>query len=65
MEKLKTNESQRKAYTKWNKNNPEKRKYIMYKSHAKTFINKLIDNKEDLEQFEQYLKDAKQRINKA
>lgn len=58
----KTSDAQKRASKKWGEKNPEKRKYVMYKSHAKTFFNTLIDNQEDIEVFENYLKGAKERI---
>lgn len=50
----KTSDAQMKAVRNWEKNNPEKVKYIRYKSFAKTFARLWADDEDMKEVFEVY-----------
>ena len=59
MTEKKTSDAQLRAIKRWQEKNPERVRYLRYKSQAKKFICELASN-EDLEEMEGYVNDRKQ-----
>lgn len=55
MTEKKTSEAQIRATRKWEEKNPERRKYIRYRSNARTFVRHWA-TKEDFEELEEIFK---------
>ena len=55
----KTTEAQLRAIKRWKEKNPERVKYLRYKSQAKKFITDFADS-EDLKEIKGYIEDRKQ-----
>ena len=51
MEKRKVSEAQRRATKKWEKENPERKRYLRYRSNARTFVRHWA-TEEDFEELE-------------
>lgn len=55
MENRKTSDAQRRATKKWEEENPERRKYLSYRSSARTFVRHWATD-EDFEELEKIFK---------
>lgn len=51
MEKRKVSEAQRRATKKWEKENPERKRYLRYRANARTFVRHWA-TEEDFEELE-------------
>lgn len=58
---VKTSTAQKKATNRWRKNNPEKTKYINYKSTSRTFIREWA-NEDDLRELESIIKERRNNL---
>ena len=56
MTEKKTSEAQIRATRKWEEKNPERRRYIRYRSNARTFVRHWA-TQEDFEELEEIFKD--------
>ena len=54
MTKGKASEAQRRATKKWEKNNPERKRYLSYRSNARTFVRHWADEEDISELLEIY-----------
>ena len=54
MGKGKASEAQRRATKKWEKNNPERKRYLSYRSSARTFVRHWADDEDVSELLEIY-----------
>lgn len=59
MKEKKTSEAQLRAIKRWKEKNPDRVRYLRYKSQAKKFVCELASEK-DLEEIEGYIEDRKQ-----
>lgn len=55
MEKKKVSEAQKRATKKWEQENPERRRYLRYRSNARTFVRHWA-TEEDFEELEKIFK---------
>lgn len=55
----KTSEAQLRAIKRWKEKNPERVKYLRYKSQAKKFVRE-IASAEDIEEMQDYINERKQ-----
>lgn len=56
MTEKKTSEAQRRATKRWEENNPERKRYLRYRSNARTFVRHWA-TQEDFEELEEIFKD--------
>lgn len=56
MEKKKVSEAQKRATKKWEQENPERRRYLRYRSNARTFVRHWA-TEEDFQELEKIFKD--------
>ena len=59
MTEKKTSEAQLRAIKRWKEKNPDRVRYLRYKSQAKKFVREIASN-EDLKEIEGYIEERKQ-----